>query len=338
MNRRRQKMIPLLPPVMPDERVQRLWAGVTARDRARRRRAFLLRVTGAASLALLLAAGATFLSRPEPHAIVPDPDRLQIPTGAVHEMTLADGTHLDLQDGTHLVRVPSDPASPRFRLLEGSVKARVVPNDARLLRVETTIAEIRTAGGTFALNLAGSPARLDVAVEDGDVVVLRGSLVLARLGPGQRWQSETVDALSSSELPAPSDVPAAPSRSNSAPANRADRLFERADATRLAGKNAEAAQLFDDYRKRYPAAPNAGLAAFEAGRIHLTIGSYRRAAEDFAFAVQHGDVTFKEDSEANLVEALSLAGDARACRSARDAYLEHYPTGVRRSHVSSRCP
>jgi hypothetical protein len=46
---------------------------------------------------------------------------------------------------------------------------------------------------------------------------------------------------------------------------------------------------------------------------------------------------FREDAMARLVEAYAALGRGAECRSARDAYLKSYPSGVHAGSVAAKC-
>ncbi len=343
MTRRDRKLVgAVAAPPMPEERVERLWQGVGRLHRTQRRRAIAIRVGGAA-LVLALVSGLSLHLRARSSTITADPGTFDLRTGKTQDLTLADGTRLEVGDHTRLVRTSAHGGALRFRLDGGSVLATLPATGQSELIIETASAEVRGTSGSYSVRVDEVNRRTSVEVAAGEVRLLKADHEIARLGSGQTWISDASEPTPPpSAIVAPPSPPSPPSASAPSrpqpPADQAEQLFERADKARLEGRPAEAARLFDEYRNRYPSSGNAGLAAFEAGRIHLTTGAYRPAAEAFSFAVRHGDSTFREDAEANLVEAWASAGDAESCRKARDAYLEHYPRGALRSRVGSRCP
>ncbi len=119
----------------------------------------------------------------------------------------------------------------------------------------------------------------------------------------------------------------------------ASALYARAEAAHSAGRNDEAATLYDQVRRRYPNDGHAGLAAFEAGRLRLySLSDPRGAVDSLGFAMRHMTGTYREDAEALRVEALARGGDVAACRSARDAFTKRYPSSPRAASIAAECP
>jgi tetratricopeptide (TPR) repeat protein len=152
---------------------------------------------------------------------------------------------------------------------------------------------------------------------------------------------EALDADASATAPAV-DVP----KPNAVPVPRepaaagARELFDLGNAARRAGDAAGAARAYELLLEHHPGDARAGLAAFELGRLRMDrLGDVHGAIQALGRAVALAPgAGFREDAMARLVDAYAAAGAKERCRSARSAYLESYPNGIRASAVKSRCP
>jgi transmembrane sensor len=109
----------------------------------------------------------------------------------------------------------------------------------------------------------------------------------------------------------------------------AEDLVALGDAARFAGQPARAVQALQALRKRFPADPRAGAAAFELGRVAFDQqGSFGEAAKWFAIYLRerpHGSLA--REASGRLMESLSKAGDNTGARDAATKYLARYPSG-----------
>jgi transmembrane sensor len=109
----------------------------------------------------------------------------------------------------------------------------------------------------------------------------------------------------------------------------AEDLVALGDAARFAGQPARAVQALQALRKRFPADPRAGAAAFELGRVAFDQqGSFGEAAKWFAIYLRerpHGSLA--REASGRLMESLSKAGDNGGARDAAAKYLVRYPSG-----------
>lgn len=284
-------------------------------------------------------------------------------TSGDRRLELPDGSTLALAEHTEARVVTLDPREVRVQLESGSVECDVAHNPERRFVVATGALEVVVKGTRFTVSSgleATAPEYVVVSVEHGLVEVRQPpDRVLALLGAGQRWSSdgrnppppttsETTPLVTPQPVTSQTPQTAPPARSeaqHAAPVPRARpvpsprNLFERADAERLAGRAREAAETFDELRRRYPSDARAGYAAFMLGRIRLdSLADPSGAAEAFAFAIAHpGSGFFLEDAEARRVEALAKSGRASECRQARDQFLTRYPQAVRAPVVATLC-
>jgi hypothetical protein len=335
-------------PDVPEERANRLWEGIV-RGGARRARRRMRTVALAAGL--VAAALALFvLVRPSrsqraPLPLAPAPSlagRVFDGEDRSQQLVLPDGSTVVIEAATRLVIVEATEASVRLRLDRGRITCDVTPRPERPFVVLAGDNEVRVKGTRFSVGAHEADdagASLEVHVERGVVEVGdgRGARV-AELRAGETWMKDPPGEARNAADPWPQSA-ATPPPAHPAPPETAQMLFRRADATHAAGQIEEAAALFDQLRRRFPSDSHAGLAAFEAGRLRLdSLNDPRGAADSFAFAMGHTEGAFREDAEANRVEALARVGDLTACRAARDAFVKHYPDRPRTASISARCP
>jgi transmembrane sensor len=113
-------------------------------------------------------------------------------------------------------------------------------------------------------------------------------------------------------------------------------LLALADVARLSGHPAEAVMPLERVLAEFPGDPQAPLAAYTLGRLHLdslgrphaAISALERA---LALGVPHG---LREDVRARLVEAYARSGDSVGVERAAQAYAKEFPNGRYTSAVS----
>jgi tetratricopeptide (TPR) repeat protein len=188
----------------------------------------------------------------------------------------------------------------------------------------------------FHVDLEGT--KVHVNVSEGAVEVRRDGALVRVIAANEAWDGSTDEvkaAPSASVTVTLTPPPPAPPRP---PAPGPKELMAQADEARIAGKPRDAAVALDALRRQYRSDPRAGIAAFELGRLRLdALGDPKGAVEALDDAlVLSPHASFREDAEARRVEALDRTHDPR-CASARDAYAEHYPSGVHLLDVNKRC-
>lgn len=119
----------------------------------------------------------------------------------------------------------------------------------------------------------------------------------------------------------------------------ADDLFRLGEVARLSSHPKEAALAFDAVRTKHPDDANAGLAAFQLGRLRLIdLDDPAAAKEALDDALRLNPKAFyREDALARQVQALEEMGDRDGCVAARDTYLASYPQGIRAVNIARRC-
>jgi len=336
-------------PPMDGKRVDRVWAGVSAR----RVLTWSPRKVGmplaAAAAGFALAAVIALVVRGRTTAPGTPIAGLVLESGASQTMTLPDGSSTALGHDARLHFDRIEPSRVEATVEHGEATFDVHHSEARTWTVHARGFDIVDRGTRFVV--AVSDAGVSVRVESGSVEVVRAgtSGVGRKLEGGESWTSGTPPVESSSEPPAPStSLPVAPTPSASVSAAMAmpvptaatpRELLATADAARLAGHPREAAQALDALRTRFRHDARAGLAAFELGRLRLdALGDPAGALAAFDDAIVLAPrAGFREDAEARRVEALDRMNDTR-CPAARQAFLARYPHGLHAASVSARCP
>jgi len=114
-------------------------------------------------------------------------------------------------------------------------------------------------------------------------------------------------------------------------------LLALADVARLSGHPAEAVIPLQRVLTEFSGDPQAPLAAFALGRLHLdSLGRPQAAISALERALALGIPRgLREDVRARLVEAYARSGDPTGARRAADAYFNEYPDG-RYADVVSR--
>jgi tetratricopeptide (TPR) repeat protein len=268
---------------------------------------------------------------------------------------LHDGSRIELDARTRVEVVESVEENLSMRLRRGRVACDLVPTPGRRFTLFASSVEVRVTGTRFSVELAPNGERVEVAVDRGSVEVSSpySAEPKRRLAAGERWSidlrpSERAAAAPSAPEPEAEAKTPAPARdAGDRPSDGAEtaappgarELFDLGNAARRAADNAGAARAYETLLSKYPNDPRAGLAAFELGRLRLgPLGDARGAVHAFRRAMTLAPgAGFREDAMARLVEAYAALGERVACRSARDAYLAEYPSGVHRGSVALKC-
>jgi hypothetical protein len=335
-----------IPPRLDEPRrtrqFEQIWARREQRARSWRRFAVPALVFVAAVAAVLV----VVRSRSAPVAAAAGVTDVALVQGG--DLTLADGSHVKLDQAARLKLARIEPALVRLLLEQGAADFEVAHNPNRSFVVAAAGYEVRVVGTRFRVERRGEQG-LSVSVVQGRVEVRREGQdqALQVLDAGQSWSValERVPAPpkpraeTAALAPMPSTAASEPSRPARA-APTAKQLFERAQTARAAGRLDEAKALLSSLRTTYPNDPRASLAAFELARIELdNKGDAKQAAKTLedAIASAPAGAPYREDAEARRVEALEAAGDHAGCIAARNAYLARYPKGVHRAQVAARC-
>lgn len=358
-----KRPIDYVQPDLSPERVARMWRavdeGTGARGRAGRRAAAL----GALALAAaLIIAYVRFspVSAPTAGRTVQTGERVE---SAADGSTLAlpDGSSVRLDERASLHVADASPRHVRLALASGRADCDVLPNLARPFRVDAAGFSVHVKGTRFSVRVAeraGAKPDVSVAVSHGRVEVHGpDDTLLAVLSAGQRWSSPQAEP-EPAQTPEPAALSPAPpaaganatSGARSAERTRPERtsvervsgaaaLLEQATEARVAGRAAEAADLYARLKDRYPRDPRAGLAAFELARVRLdSLDDARGALSALRFALGHRTASFvAEDAEALRVDALARAGELAACREARARFLTTHAHSVHRRRVEKAC-
>ncbi|HEX2862087.1 MAG TPA: FecR domain-containing protein [Lacunisphaera sp.] len=188
-----ERQLPLIAGIR-DEVTEIPTAAQTARPFSWLRRPLLAgaMLAAAAAVAVILWQG-----RPQNHF-----QNLTSPVAQRHEVTLADGTRVELNAGTALT-VELTPDTRRVRLAGGEAFFQVSKNPERPFLVETPSGTVRVTGTRFSVR-ADSVTSLEVIVEEGSVQVRPGDKPAQSLQAGDRLVREldrvTVSPLSATQL------------------------------------------------------------------------------------------------------------------------------------------
>lgn len=355
-------------PELNPERVARMWRaveeGTQAAPRGRPRLEATLAALAIAAVLLVAYFVAAPAQGPARAVVVQAGERVEAPAdGSL--LALPDGSSVRLDARAALHVTAASPATIRLALDRGRADCDVTPSAARPFRVDAAGFSVHVKGTRFSVDVAervGSQPHVSVAVSHGRVEV-RGpdGALLAVLGAGQRWSSPRAEgqaeaALDAAPPAAASEAPSPPPTRDAAasravrPAERgrelniervsgAAALLEQATEARVAGRAAEAAELFARLKDRYPRDPRAGLAAFELARVRLdSLDDARGALAALSFALRHRAASFvAEDAEALRVDALARAGELAACREQRARFLAAHAHSVHRRRVEKAC-
>lgn len=341
-------------PKLGEDRTERMWTRIESRSfgsRVPSRTAWLAAATLAAAL-LLLVWG---VRRSETIALeIPPAPAGSAPSGVISTdegnqvLAFGDGTSLSLGPHTRVTVIEANGPGTRARLEQGTVLCDV---RASALTLEAGDAVVVLEPGAHEVRVDAGQ-RLQVEARTGSAS-LRGADggLMAALQPGQLWSelgvAQTAGWVSSEAPVVPSShgkvsappTSVAPRAENGVDADvDAQQIFARGESARLAGRDVDAANAFEQLVGDYPSDRRAAIAALEAGRLRLRAGNAARALTDFAFAKSHAAEPFREDAHAGLVEALSARTQTETCQRARDEFLARYPSSPHRDKVSTRCP
>jgi TolA-binding protein len=274
---------------------------------------------------------------------------------------LSDGSHIEVDPQAKVAVLRGDPSDVHVELRNGAALFEVSHVERRSFVVSARGVDIRVIGTRFRVNLDGSD-RVHVAVERGVVEVRRHGHdeTVQRLAAGEEGTLMADGAVaapvpSTAEPVAPeapqvaptgdsvaaptNENPSTESKSGGATTMDARQLFDAAGAARRAGKNAQAAALFDALRRRFPGDARAGLSAFELGRLRMdALGDLSGAMEALSQSIALGPAgSYREDAQARLVYAADAMHDEPRCRAMQKAYLTRYPRGAHAVNVASKC-
>lgn len=284
-------------------------------------------------------------------------------SGAVHAITLSDGSRVRLGEASRVRLVTSRADDVRIALEKGDTELDVTHVAGRRFTVTAGRFDVVIVGTSLRVVLAEAGV-VTVSVTHGRVEVKNrdGSEPPRSISEGESWSSGSTAPSPTAVQDDPAAVPSAatttspsaeatssaataPTASASAPTwgsriagAGARELLEMAQDARVHGRARDAALALDSLRRRYRGDGRAGLAAFELARLRMdSFGDARGALEALEDAIALGGAApYREDAEARRVAILD-AMHAGGCAAARDAYLARYPHGARATSVAKRC-
>jgi transmembrane sensor len=350
-------------------RLARVWQGVSARLPARPVRGYARfgRLAAAGVLLGAVAMGGAFYLRHTESSGAPWQRAALETAGDVMVVDLDDGSRLELGARSRVEMVESSASALSVRLNHGRVECDLKPRPGRRFAVLAAGVEVRVTGTRFSVELLPDQRQVTIAVTRGSVEVdwPHGSEQSRRLTAGERLSIDLTRASAdrppaaapdasaaalampaasaastqSSEVP-PSREPARdPRPAPSLESSSARELLDAGNAARRAGDSAGAARAYELLLSKFGSDPRAGLAAFELGRLRMgPLRDLNGAVQAFKRAITLAPGSgFREDAMARLVEAYAALGRGGECRSARDAYLKSYPSGVHAGSVAEKC-
>jgi transmembrane sensor len=366
LNDRDDRLAPHVRVDLSEDRVDRLWGGVSARLGGRKRArgwvwATAVACTAAAAIVVFVrvrggfhGGGAGDMQAAASSAW----EGAQLETAAdALAVTLGDGSSLKVEPRSRVEVRDRTPSALKLVLARGRIACDVTHREGRSFVVAAGGVEVRVVGTRFAVANEEVEAgrRVEVRVERGVVEVRGADDEVVRVQAGHSWSQVTkTEALVQPETeaeaaPGPGTEPegAAPSApagkphaaarpTHPAPAD-ARAMFEQARSQWRAGKMAEAAQSYQTLLATHPRDPRAGLAAFELGRLRMDrLNDMPGAVQALEQAVTLAPgAELREDALARLVAAAAAAHDHARCARARTRYLTEYPTGVHHRTVSA---
>lgn len=262
---------------------------------------------------------------------------------------LAEGSAVALSPSSRIEVLTSEGTDVRLALHRGRARFDVVRDPARSFRVVAETAqgesvEVRVIGTRFEVTRG---TNVEVTVERG-IVEVHARNEVHRLIAGEHWSSSELAEPSPAETPETHDVeePEAPLVETPEPVHtvraretNARTLFDQAREARQAGSVAEAARLYDTLLRQHDDDPRAGVAAFELGRLRMdSLGDPRGAVRALDRALAGRGGSYREDAMARRAMLLARLERTSECRSARDAYLSQFPSGVHARAVQTLCP
>jgi hypothetical protein len=343
--------------------VDRMWARIAARKNAR----FWPKISAISATSAIAATGTLVLvaaalviglrMRTEP---VPRPaeranasvaaavGRIEVAAATPRELTLPDGTRVTLEPATTLRVDEATVHRIVLTVLAGIAHFDVPKAPGRTFSVWAAGIEAAVVGTRFRVGIdeTAKPVTMTLVVDEGKVQVRRPSHAARMIAAGESWtgpQSGPEEADGDEHASALPKTQVArrghPIALAPTTADTGDSLFERGVRARLEGRAQDAATAFDEVRRKFRSSGQAGLAAFQLGRIRLdNLSDPLGAADALSDAIRLSPGgPFREDAQALLVQALHQGATVSRCRQARDEYLGRYPTGAHAAMVAHLC-
>lgn len=265
----------------------------------------------------------------------------------LRRVSLSDGSSIAaLEAGTRLEPLAVSATDVVLHLVEGSVSIHVKKGGPRRWRVEAGAMNIEVVGTTFEVSRRQERSR--VSVSEGAVLVRGASLPdgIRRVAAG-----EHVEVLTRAPEPvAPPSVDVegdrtAPPRERPTPKSvhreiqpAAGELMAHFDKARAEGKW-DAAQLsLESLLRRFPSAPEAGLAAYQLAMVKqkrgAPIGEINAAFVD-ALARANAE-SLRQECYWRLVQVAEAGGDRASAQRWVEASLREFPGGRYAAQLRSR--
>ena len=242
-------------------------------------------------------------------------------------LALADGSRVDLDEGTRLETLVQTDAVVRLAQQSGRARYEVEDDPDRSLVVEAGAYHVRVTAAVFVLEVAAE--RVHVHVQSGAVEIEDGERKIP-LAAGDRVELSAAGAAERSD--AVEGTPAAP-RLRTTP-DDIDAMLDEADAARRAGRLADAATLLRRIATTSGADARAPSTWFMLGRVERRRGRHDAAAQAFRRAGKAAKSdALAEDALAEEAASWHDAGQPAKAASAAERYLQRWPSGTHAKRV-----
>ena len=345
---------------LSEDRVDRLWGGVSGRLGAPRVRlpwlwpSVVAAAATAGAIAIAVVRAHSFAGHAPVVATTSAWEGAQLETAAdAVSVTLVDGSNLKVDPRSRVELRDRTASALKLVLARGRIACDVTHREGRSFVVAAGGVEVRVVGTKFSVanEDAEGGTRVEVRVERGAVEV-RGAgpdAEVVRVAAGHSWSQVTrTEPLGAPDVAPESEAEKDPAHvtppiarahvpAHAKAGSDARALFEQARGQWRAGNMEEAARTYQALLAAHPRDPRAGLAAFELGRLRMDRLSDMPGAVqalDQAVALAPG-AELREDALARLVAAAAAAHDGSRCARARARYLTEYPSGVHHRTVSA---
>ena len=278
-----------------------------------------------------------------PGGCMPPGDALIVDAGSV-ELALADGSRVQLDEGTRLAIAASDRPGARLQLTAGRAEFEVEPQaeDAAFV-VATPEGDIRVVGTRFEVSLPGQGIRIQVS--EGSVVFEPTTGPATPLLPGDSFDSHApisegqdltarLDESPAEGAPGPEEevetgIPEADDGSHPEH-SRIAAMLDDARSHRNRGEWDAAVDAYAELIETYPESSDAETCRVAMGEIQLKhLGAPQSALESFqSYIAGAGHAALLEEAEWGAACALEQLGEAERERGALRDFVAHHPDSL----------
>jgi transmembrane sensor len=261
--------------------------------------------------------------------------------------SLSDGSSIvALTADTHLEALAISGTDVVLHLVEGHVSIHVSKGGPRRWRVEAGAISIEVVGTTFEVSRRRDRSRVSVsegvvlvrgaAIPDGIRRVTAGENVEVVAPPAKEGPPPRLDLPSDQTAQPPTSAPAKPAPRELQPAAAA--LMDQFDKARADGKWGSAQAALELLLRRFPSAPQAGLAAYQLAMLKQRRGApAEEVSEALLDALRRANAeSLRQDCYWRLVQVAESAGDTASARRWARASLREFPRGRYHSQLRKR--